>query len=130
MDQTSAVPDLYFDYKGWRFRPPFHCMYCGIEVSVRQWAFSRSCGGCDVSPSYTARLPFVSYYIFAGPHELIDPNDPYFLEEARFLSPEDAEKHPILNPPAPRIPHEWTRQPGEVLQGESPKPGPDRQGEF
>lgn len=121
--------DIYIDYKGWRWRAPFHCMYCGVEVSARQWAFSRSCGGCDVSPSHTARLHVVSHHIFAGPHELIDPKDQYFLTEDRFLSPADAEKYPVLNP-AKRT--TWfERALGETLQGEFPLIRPDRQqGEF
>ena len=94
----SLPDDLYIDYKGWRFRPPFHCMYCGIEVDPLQWAFSRSCGGCDVSKSHTARLSIFDPRVFAGPHELIDPNDGYFLDADRFLSPADAEKYPVLNP--------------------------------
>jgi hypothetical protein len=90
--------DLYIDFKGWRFRPPFHCMYCGIEVCPHQWAFSRSCGPCDTGDSHTARLPVFGGLIFAGKHELIDPNDTYFIEADRFILPADAEKYPVRNP--------------------------------
>lgn len=110
--------DLYIDYKGWRWRAPFLCMRCGAVVDVLQWAYSRSCGGCDVGSSQTARLPVTSYHIFAGPHELIDAEDPHFLEEDRFLTSESFargldEAYPVLNPPVvfshfyPPLPREF-----------------------
>jgi hypothetical protein len=93
--------DLYIDFKGWRFRAPFHCMYCAVEVCPHQWAFSRSCGGCDVSNSHTARLSIFDGRIFSGPRELIDAKDSHFLTEERFLDPKDAEKFPVRNPMKP-----------------------------
>lgn len=39
--------DIYLDYRGHRFRPPFLCMCCGKEVSQEQWAFGRTCALCD-----------------------------------------------------------------------------------
>lgn len=93
--------DLYIDFKGWRFYPPFHCMYCGIEVCPHQWAFSRSCGGCDVSDSHTARLSIFDGRIFAGRRDLIDDNDSHFIPADRFLPPSAAEKFPVRNPPKP-----------------------------
>lgn len=90
--------DLYIEFKGWRFRAPFHCMRCGVEVCPHQWAFSRSCGGCDVSDSHTARLSIFDGRLFAGPKELIDRSDPHFLTEDRFLPVSDAEKYPVRNP--------------------------------
>jgi hypothetical protein len=98
---TSFPTDLFIDFKGWRFRAPFHCMYCAVEVSPQQWAFSRSCGGCDVSNSHTARLSIFDGRIFSGPRELIDPKDSHFLVEERFLDPKDAEKFPVRNPMKP-----------------------------
>lgn len=95
----AAFPeDLYIDFKGWRFRSPFHCMYCAIEVCPLQWAFSRSCGGCDVSDSHTARLSVFQRLVFAGPHKIIDSKDINFIPEDHFLSPVDAEKYPVRNP--------------------------------
>jgi hypothetical protein len=101
----KAFPaDLYIDFKGWRFTPPFHCMYCGCEVCPFQWAFSRSCGGCDVGDSHTRRLNVWDRRIFAGPRQLIDSKDPYFISEDRFLPLSDIEKHPVLKPPKSFIP--------------------------
>jgi len=102
----AAFPeDLYIDFKGWRFRPPFHCMYCGINVCPLQWAFSRSCGGCDVSQSRTARISIFDRRIFSGPHELIDPKDSHFIEAENFVSPTEADRYPVLNPPKPFFPY-------------------------
>ncbi len=50
--------DLYVDFRGWRFFEPFYCMACARRVEPRQFAFSRSCGACDVSNSRTAILRF------------------------------------------------------------------------
>jgi hypothetical protein len=99
--------DLYIDFKGWRFTAPFHCMGCGIVVCPQQWAFSRSCGGCDVSHSHTRRLSVFDRRFFSGPAEVIDIKDPYFLEEERFLDPATADKYPVLNPSKPLIPQTW-----------------------
>ena len=99
--RPEQAADLYIDYKGWRWTAPFACMRCGIEVNAEQWAFSRSCGGCDIGKSPTARLSIFDPRLFAGPHELVDPEHSHFLEEDRFLSPDDAEKFPVLDPPIP-----------------------------
>ncbi len=40
--------DSWVDYEGYRFSPPFKCMCCGKEICMRQFAFSRCCGSCDV----------------------------------------------------------------------------------
>jgi hypothetical protein len=98
----AALPaDLYIDFKGWRFRPPFHCMYCGVEVDPLQWAYSRSCGGCDVGQSHTRRLNVFERRIFAGPHELVDPSAEHFIPEECFLPLSNIEKYPVIDPPNP-----------------------------
>lgn len=97
--------DLFIDFRGWRWTAPFICFYCGIEVCFLQWAFSRSCGGCDVSNSHTARLRF--HQCFAGPHELRDKDDSLFIPEDRMVDPGERDKHPVLNPrrePFPPVP--------------------------
>lgn len=83
---------LYIDFRGWRFRPPFICMGCGVPVDIQQWAFSRSCGPCDVSHSRTRR---VLYRCFSGPRELIDPNDPLLIPPDKFIDPKNREQYPI-----------------------------------
>ena len=40
--------DCHVDFQGFRFTPPFRCMCCGEEICVRQFAFARACGSCDV----------------------------------------------------------------------------------
>ncbi len=89
---------IYFDFKGWRFTPPFICLYCGIEVCSRQWASSRSCGLCDISHA-NHRLPYGRY--FAGPHVLIDPESCPFLSEKGFVDPVDRDKYPPKRKPPP-----------------------------
>lgn len=96
-----APEGVYIDFRGYRWTPPFICFRCGIEVCHMQWAFSRTCGPCDVSNSHTARL---RYGIFAGPHAALephDPRDPGTLLEGDMLDPADRMKYPVLNPPKP-----------------------------
>lgn len=101
--------DIFFDYRGWKFTPPFICMGCGIEICFRQWAFSRSCGSCDVSQSKTRRLLY--YKCFSGPHVKLstwsaEEND---IEEDHFVDPMKRLEYPILpqqkpfTPPPQRI---------------------------
>lgn len=40
--------DCWVDWNGYRFRRPFRCICCGIEICARQFAFGRACGRCDV----------------------------------------------------------------------------------
>ena len=40
-------PPSYMDFKGRRFRSPFHCLCCGKETCARQFAWGRTCGYCD-----------------------------------------------------------------------------------
>src|SRR5271168_4478173 len=89
--------DIFFIYKGWKFTAPFHCMYCGIEVCYKQWAFGRACGGCDVGNSHTAKLHYFQWT--AGPHEIVDRNDPYFMKEDAFVPLEEVQKRNPINPP-------------------------------
>jgi hypothetical protein len=98
---NEPLLDIFIEFKGWRWTAPFACMRCGIEVSAEQWAFSRSCGGCDCGHSPTARLHAMDARLFAGPHELIDAKDRFFLTEDRFLDPAEREKYPVLTPPTP-----------------------------
>lgn len=79
----------FVDYKGWRFRPPYRCMCCGVMISIRQFCFGRACGPCDCG-----QRRYVGYRVYSGPRELIDPKDPYFIEEDRWSNPpEGLEAH-------------------------------------
>jgi hypothetical protein len=97
--------DIYFDFKGWKFRPPFICMGCGIEVCFRQWAFSRSCGACDVGNSPTRRLLYGK--CFTGPRELVDSEAEYFIPESHFVEPTEREKYPVLRRKKPLTKHPY-----------------------
>src|SRR5271157_847465 len=93
----EAVPaDVFFIFKGYKFTPPFHCLYCGVVVCAHQWAFSRSCGGCDVGNSHTAKLRFFQWT--AGPHELVDDKDSHLLPAEQFVPLEEVIKKSPINP--------------------------------
>jgi hypothetical protein len=104
---APAPKDIFFDYRGWIFTPPFICMACGIEVCFRQWAFSRSCGSCDVSKSDTRlRLPMVDHphygrvqMCFAGPHKKSPKRkDRRDIVEAAFLPAKARGKYSLEMP--------------------------------
>lgn len=99
--------EIYFNYRGWKFTPPFICMGCGIEVCHNQWAFSRSCGPCDVSDSITRRVLYGQ--CFAGPHEKLPTwdTDNYDISEDHFLDPEDREKFPVMRQQPPIRPKKF-----------------------
>ncbi len=40
-------PDVYVDFRGYRFTKPFHCICCGRELCSKQFAFARACSLCD-----------------------------------------------------------------------------------
>lgn len=93
----SPMPeDIYIDHRGWRWTPPFICMGCGIEVCYRQWAFSRSCGACDLSNSTTRRL--LLHKCFAGPHKKLPTWDEkqHDIPENHFVNPIDRMKYPEI----------------------------------
>ena len=127
--QLEPSLDIYIDFKGWRWKAPFACMRCGIEVDPLQWAYSRSCGSCDVGKSHTARLHAFDARLFAGPHELIDRDDQFFLAEDRFLDPAEREKFPVLDPPQQPFPPIFEPLPVAGPFVPSPFPLPDQQGE-
>ena len=91
-------PDLYFDFKGWRFAAPFYCMACGAELCHRQWAFARVCGGCDLGRTGKA-LP--NRHIFAGPHVLVDPNAEHCFAVDAFIDPATRDEYPDWPQPRP-----------------------------
>jgi hypothetical protein len=67
------ISNVFFDFKGWRFYPPFYCMCCGVEVSQEQWAFGRYCGVCDTGACRRGNLhTFSRRGVYYGNAELID----------------------------------------------------------
>lgn len=48
----------YVDFRGYRFKKPFLCMCCGKRVCMRQFAFGRCCGPCDVGACQTGNRAF------------------------------------------------------------------------
>lgn len=83
--EVQGEPDVYVDFKGWRFRAPFRCMCCGRMISLRQFCFGRACGGCDCGQCRGHRPQ--RHLAYSGPRELIDPKDPYFITEDRWRNP-------------------------------------------
>jgi hypothetical protein len=70
----SMPDDLFFDFNGWRFKPPFHCMCCGRLVCFRQWAYGRSCGACDSGYCQRERIHSRNHDgVYYGRGEPIDP---------------------------------------------------------
>lgn len=41
-------PSVWLRYDGWEFSAPFKCMCCGRVICIRQFAFGRACGSCDM----------------------------------------------------------------------------------
>jgi hypothetical protein len=100
----APMPEgIYFDFRGWRWTPPFICMGCGIEVCYTQWAFSRSCGSCDVRESLTRRLLYRQ--CFAGAHEKLPTwnVENYDIPEEHFVDPKTRMMHPVISPPRPPL---------------------------
>jgi len=104
------------EFRGYRFWPPFFCFTCGRGISVSQWCFSRTCGGCDSSLGI-ARQQRTGGRLFAGQVE-IDPktrDQKYSIverteERGGFLDPR-AEEGKRLASAAQEIDHRPTRWP-------------------
>ena len=91
----KPVPsDAHIDFRGWRFTAPFLCHRCGIEICIYQFAFSRSCGPCDLAHSKTALLHPMDLRFFAGPHaelplDQVDERTKRYKITPEFLSDKD-----------------------------------------
>lgn len=46
--RAELDPDVFVDFGGRRYRPPFRCLCCGTKVSLAQFCYGRLCGSCDV----------------------------------------------------------------------------------
>jgi len=89
MNTPTFIPEdgesnAYVDFKGYRFSSPFRCLNCGREIGLRQFCFSRLCGGCDCSEARNR------HGCFSGPREVstINPDAPICLRESIWLNPE------------------------------------------
>ena len=47
-EHTPASESAFVEFRGRRYRAPFRCFCCAITICVRQFASSRTCGGCDI----------------------------------------------------------------------------------
>lgn len=55
-------PDVYIDFRGWRWRAAFRCLCCGVIICARQWAFGRGCGKCDTGACHSDNRYFQPEY--------------------------------------------------------------------
>lgn len=97
-------------HRGYRFWPPYACGRCGEPISAHQFAFSRSCGGCDVGQSHTARLFFGDPHWFVlGKVDLENDKDSALIQPD-FIPAHTRRDFAVLNPmrpvpsPSPRPP--------------------------
>ena len=112
-------PSVFMDHRGWRFFYPFYCFTCARRVCPRQFAFSRSCGGCDVSHSRTAVISPFAKKIFAGRHgRLLHPTPSRTdLSSVQIISVDSDEAREML-----RAFHDRIRLPQVPFQHPLPKP--------
>lgn len=95
----AAKVGLY--HRGYRFWPPYACGRCGEPISARQFAFARSCGGCDHSRSQTARLHLYDPRWFVlGKVEYEDPNDSALIR-VDFIPAYTRRDFALIEPPKP-----------------------------
>jgi hypothetical protein len=81
--ENKPNPDVFVDFKGWRFRPPFRCMCCGTMISLEQFCFGRACALCDTGRCNHPK----THKAYSGPRELMNRKDPLFISEDRWLNP-------------------------------------------
>lgn len=77
--------DMWLDHRGWRFFYPFYCFMCGRRVCPRQFAFSRSCGSCNLSTSTSWILGPMGRRIFAGKHMRLEDRERADLAELNII---------------------------------------------
>jgi hypothetical protein len=108
--QHEELPaDGHFDFKGYRFKAPFHCMCCGKEVCWKQWAYGRYCATCDTGICHRLQMHPMTENIFCGANtELIDA-----AEAEKFNFREDRMKRV---PPAEPV--EWREIPSLFSGGD------------
>lgn len=92
-------------HRGWEFSTPFHCFYCGVQISAHQFAFARACGGCDVSESRTRRLSPYDRRAFTGPHKQVGQTSDHLFINPQWLDPATREQYPVLHRPRVVPPH-------------------------
>lgn len=96
----AAKTGLY--HRGYRFWPPYACGRCGVPISASQFAFSRSCGGCDRGESLTARFhPFDARWFVLGKAELENAADSGLIHP-EFIPASQNNEFPEVYRPRPR----------------------------
>lgn len=99
VELAVAVEGVY--HRGYRFFPPFVCGACGDPISVRQFAFSRSCGGCDVNRSTTRRFSPYDHRRFLGGRVVLEDGSDRWRIHPVFIPAAEAKNYPRI---APRVP--------------------------
>jgi integrase len=64
---AMTMTEVYVDFRGWRWHPPFRCLCCGIEVDARQWAYGRCCPRCDTGACDSRSTSFKVEYAHEHP---------------------------------------------------------------
>jgi len=72
----------FVDFKGWRFKPPYRCLCCGVIVTLQQFCVGRTCGSCGTGKCNHFKIHQGTLY--SGPREIQNRNDPFFLSEDKF----------------------------------------------
>jgi len=80
------MSEIFVDFKGWRFTPPFRCLCCGREIDVQQFCYGRYCGICDTGKCRNHNK--LTGRCYSGPRESVNPKDEYFIMPERWLNPE------------------------------------------
>jgi hypothetical protein len=110
-------------HRGWRFFPPYACCRCGCYISARQFAFSRSCGGCDVGDIRTARLSIFDHRWFLGGRVVDENPADRWRISPEFIPADESANYPVIHrPKIPPIPPWPPRHPPRSQKSLQPPP--------
>lgn len=84
-------------HRGWIFTEPFHCLSCGREITYEQFNFARACGSCDTGRNAMRRIIGGPPANFAGPHQLVNPNDEAFINPKWYPPPPPPQQPPVIS---------------------------------
>lgn len=95
-------------HRGWRFWPPYACHRCGTPITAHQFAFARSCGGCDLGTSRTSRLRVGDRgWFILGRVQLENPQDSHIINP-EWIAATTREAYPVVKP-RPSLPRTHPR---------------------